>query len=140
MTGHAVEAYEPFDPFDLPDWLGTSGVEWSASSGLRSAYVVRGLLHAGSESRVECDLVAVDEAYPAPVAGETDRVRAHRAWHHGEVDVTRYEGRLTLLVPGTRFDTERVVEALSRLARSVGASPHDWSVRLVIGRGAPGTH
>ena len=32
------------DPFDLPDWLGTDEVTWSADAGLRTGHHVRGNL------------------------------------------------------------------------------------------------
>ncbi len=48
-----------------------------------------------------CDLLAVDQAYPEPVADDDIRTRAHLAWRHGQVLLIEYEGRLTLAVPGT---------------------------------------
>ena len=37
-----------------------------------------------------------------------------------------YADRLTLAVPGTRFDAELVLDTLARLAKAVGGSPDNW--------------
>jgi hypothetical protein len=122
------------DPFDLPDWLGTGEVTWESEAGLRSGHHVHGELRGqDGEQRLSCDLLAVDEAYPAPVVDETSRSRAHQAWQHGQVLVGEAGERLVLGVPGTRFDAELVLDALSRLAKAVGASPDHYAVRLRIG-------
>ena len=123
---------EDVDPFDLPEWLGEADVTWEAGSGLRSGPHVEGTLHADDHDQA-CDLLAVDEAYPAPVAPDTVRSRAHRAWRHGEVLLVERDGRLTLAVPARGFDAELVLDALARLARAVGASPEHYAVRLRIG-------
>lgn len=120
------------DPFDLPDWLGESDVTWEARSGLRSGPRVAGALHAEGHDHA-CDLLAVDEAYPAPVAPDEVRRRAHRAWRHGQVLLVECDGRLTLAVPARGFDAELVLDALARLARAVGGSPEHYAVRLRIG-------
>jgi hypothetical protein len=120
------------DPFDLPEWLGVSDVTWSAGSGVRSGHAVEGRLSAG-DHELACDLIAVDDAFPTPVAGDATRVRAHQAWRNGEVHlVTRHE-RLTLAVPGSGFTADLVLDALSRLAKAVGASPDHYTARLRIG-------
>ncbi len=122
------------DPFDLPEWLGESDVTWSAERGLRTGSSVPGELLAVDHDPLPCDLLAVDDAYPTPVAGDDVRLRAHQAWRHGEVLLVESAGRLTLAAPGTTFSADLVLDAISRLARAVGASADHYSVRLRIGR------
>ncbi|MDN4175123.1 hypothetical protein QWY28_19315 [Nocardioides sp. SOB77] len=126
---------EPQDPFDLPEWLGAGEVTWSPETGVRTGHLVRGLLSGGSggTERLACDLLAVDEAWPAPVADEDARRRAHQAWRHGQVDVVRREDRMALAVPGTTFTADRVLDALERLARAVGAAPERYAALLRLG-------
>ncbi|WP_166138420.1 hypothetical protein [Nocardioides ochotonae] len=128
------------DPFDLPDWLGTGEVTWASRSGLRAGHLVVGMLHPAAHPAadgpvVDCDLLAVDAAYPVPVVGEPDRTRTHQAWHRGEVYLVAREDRLTLAIPGTGFDADLVLDALGRLARAVGASPERYSACLRLGGG-----
>jgi hypothetical protein len=123
----------PVDAFDLPEWLGVAEVTWSARAGLRTGYAVRGELVSEGHPPLECDLVAVDEAYPVPVAGDDVRIRAHQAWRNGEVHVVRRDGRLALAVPGRCFDADLVLEAFGRLARAVGASTERYAVLFRIG-------
>jgi hypothetical protein len=127
----------PVDPFDLPDWLGTAEVTWTAQDGVRTGALVAGLLEAADVEPVACDLLAVDEAYPAPVVGDEVRLGAHQAWRHGEVHLVDRGGRLTIAVPGTSFTADLVLDALDRLARAVGASAERYAVRLRLtdGRG-----
>lgn len=120
------------DPFDLPEWLGVSDVTWSADSGVRSGHDVRGCLVADGHELV-CDLLAVDDAYPEPVADEETRHAAHQAWRHGQVHLVSRDERLTLAVPGSGFTADRVLDALSRLAKAVGASADHYTARLRIG-------
>jgi hypothetical protein len=120
------------DPFDLPDWLGEGDVVWSTEAGLRSGHHVRGALRGGSHE-LPCDLLAVDEAYPAPVADDRTRLRAHQAWRHGQVQLATYDGRLTLLAPGREFTADLTLDVLGRLAKAVGASPEHYAVHLRIG-------
>ena len=80
-----------------------------------------------------CDLLAVDEAYPAPVTDDDSRLRAHQAWRHGEVLLGSYADRLVLAAPGTRFDADRVLDTLARLARAVGGSPDNMAALIRIG-------
>lgn len=121
------------DPFDLPDWLGVADVTWSADAGLRSGAAVRGELAAEGHDPMPCDLFAVDEAFPRPVAADDVRILAHQAWRHGEVHLVRRDDRLTLAVPGTAFSADLALDAVARLARAVGASAERYSVRLRIG-------
>jgi hypothetical protein len=124
------------DPFDLPDWLGEAEVTWTPDTGVRTGHHVRGLLSGEPANGVEpvpCDLLAVDEAYPVPVADDGARLRAHQAWRHGQIHLVQRDGRVTLAVPGTDFTADRVLEALSRLAKAVGARPERYAAHLRIG-------
>ena len=119
------------DPFDLPEWLGEGDVTWVAESGLRSHHV-RGVLR-GAGDEIPCDLLAVDEAYPVPVADDATRLRTHQAWRHGQIQLATHEGRLALLTPGREFTAEGVLGVVGRLAKAVGASPDHYAVRLRLG-------
>ena len=128
------------DPFDLPDWLGEGEVVWTPDGAIHDTHHVPGTLtgggHTGIAGRREsltCALLAVDEAYPRPVADDELRHQAHQAWRHGEVFLVSFSDRLTLCVPGTTFNAERVLEAVARLARAVGARPESFSVLLRLG-------
>lgn len=127
----------PLDPFDLPEWLGEEDVVWAAESGLRTGYAVPGALTGNGHDPLPCDLLAVDEAYPVPVADDKVRHDAHQAWRHGQVLLLGAEDRLTLAVPGTRFTADVVLDALGRLAKAVGASTEHYSVLLRIGTERP---
>lgn len=130
MTSAAVWA--ELDPFDLPDWVGQRAVVWGTDRGL-SGHLVAGSLSGGSGEELPCDLLAVDQAYPEPVVGEATRTRVHQSWRHGQVVLLTRHGRATVAVPGTSWSAELVLEAFTRLARSVGADPAAWSVRLALG-------
>jgi hypothetical protein len=123
---------EEVDPFDLPEWLGETEVTWSTERGLRTGHLVAGRLTGGG-AELPCDLLAVDEAYPEAVTDTALRSRAHQAWRHGQLHLASYDGRLTLLVPGTAFDADRVLETMARLAAAVGARPQHFAVHLRIG-------
>jgi len=124
---------DPVDPFDLPDELGTGEVTWCADEGL-AGHRVRGHLQpAGAAEPVVCDLLAVDEAYPAPVADDATRLLTHQAWRHGQVHLVSDDGRLTVLVPGRAFTPETVLVALTRFARALGADPASYAVLLRLG-------
>ena len=111
------------DPFDLPDWLGEGEVTWASDASLRSGIGWRATCPGPTEPDLACDLLAVDEAYPAPVVDADTRTRAHQAWRHGQVLLLRQDDRLTLALPGTSFTPDLVLDALTRLARAVGAEP-----------------
>ena len=117
------------DPFDLPDWLGTTEVTWTSAGSVHAGHLVGGLL-SGNGSTLPCDLLGVDQAYPTPVLTEEWRIRSHRSWTHGQVLVLRVDDRLTLAVPGTRFTADRVVEVLARFARAMGVTPARFVVAL----------
>ncbi len=128
------------DPFDLPEWLGTGDVVWRADEGLQTGPLVRGRLAAdpsdhpaGASQEIVCDLLAVDEAYPAPVVDDATRLRVHQAWRHGQVVIGEHGSRMVLAVPGTRFGPELVLDALGRLARAVGARAERYAVLLRLG-------
>ena len=124
------------DPFDLPEWLGVRDVVWNPSGGISTGHLVRGRLDAlqpPAVAPVDCDLLAVDQAYPLPVTDPALRVRTHQVWRHGQVLLANHDGRLTVAVPGTAFDADLVLECLARLALAVGASPDNFSALLRIG-------
>ncbi|CAA9372642.1 MAG: hypothetical protein AVDCRST_MAG32-852 [uncultured Nocardioides sp.] len=121
------------DPFDLPDWLGTEDVVWRADDGLSSGHRVPGRLTGEGREDLVCDLVAVDEAYPVPVMDDAGRLRVHQAWRHGQVVLGEYDDRLAIAAPGTAWTAERVLDALDRLARAVGARPERFAALLRIG-------
>ena len=133
MSPHEAPSYDETDPFDLPGWLGECEVTWQAERGPATGHRVAGALSASGHEALPCDLLAVDDAYPEPVAADAVRVRAHQVWRHGEVLVADDGGRVLLVVPGSRLDTETVLEAVARLARAVGAPAGSYAVRLRVG-------
>ncbi len=127
---------DDLDPFDLPDWLGEGAVTWAAETGVRRGHRVPGHLSgqlAEGGQEMPCDLLAVDEAHPVPVADEATRTRAHLAWRHGQILLLADQDRVVLAVPGTGFTADLVLDALSRLAKAVGASPDNYVALLRIG-------
>lgn len=120
----------PFDPFDLPEWLGEGEVTWTSDDVTRSGSSVTGCLVGAGDLRHPCDLLAVDLAYPAPVVDDGIRTAAHQAWMHGQVLLLDRDGRPTVAVPGTAWSADRVMETVTRVARAVGADPARWSVLL----------
>jgi hypothetical protein len=130
-----VDGIGEVDPFDLPSWLGEGEVIWSPEGSIRGRHQVTGTLAAAGADHdsLPCDLLAVDEAYPKPVAPDELRHQAHQAWRHGQVHLVTYDGRLTLVVPGTEFTADRVLQALARLARAVGAEPARYAALLRLG-------
>lgn len=119
----------PVDPFDLPEWLGEGEVAWTAATTLRGRNRVEGELRSGDQS-LDCDVLAVDQAWPVPVLPEQWRQSAHGEWGRGEVLVLRLRGRLTLVVPGTSLPADVVLDVIGRLARSVGVAPSRFLVAL----------
>ena len=87
-----------------------------------------------SGEEVACDLLAGDVAYPAVVVDEQTRVAIHESWRNGQVHLVERTGRLTLATPGVDFTAPRVLDAVGRLARAVGAPPSNFQVRLRIAR------
>jgi hypothetical protein len=133
VTSRSGAVLRDVDPFDLPDWLASGPVVWESDGGLRASHHVTGTVTGEGGEHLPCALLAVDEAYPAPVAGDDVRTRAHQAWHHRQVLLVEQAGTLTLAVPGQAFDAELVLEALARFAKAVGASPDDYAALLTIG-------
>lgn len=121
------------DPFELPDWLGDREVTWVADDSLRGGHHVPGRLTAEGAADLACDLLAVDQAFPGPVADEETRTASHQAWRHGQVHLGDVEGRLVLLVPGAGFTADTVIEAVARLAAAVGADARRYAALLRIG-------
>ena len=99
---HEAPTYAEVDPFDLPEWLGECHVTWDAERGLSTGHRVTGALAAADHDPLPCDLLAVDDAYPEPVATDAIRVRAHQVWRHGEVMIAEDHERMLLVVPGSR--------------------------------------
>ena len=120
------------DPFDLPDWVGEGAVSWATDQGL-GGHLVAGCLTSAAGETLPCDLLAVDQAYPVPVLDEATRTRVHQTWRHGQVLLLTREGRATVAVPGMSWSADEVLEALTRLARAVGADPTSWSAHLGLG-------
>jgi hypothetical protein len=120
---------EELDPFDLPDWLGEGAVTWASEAGL-TGHLVAGCLTGTPEQVLPCDLLAVDQAYPAPVLEESLRTSVHRTWQHGQVLLVARAGRPTIATPGSAYTADVVLETLTRVARAVGAEPGRWAVRL----------
>jgi hypothetical protein len=118
MRHHLVS---PVDPFDLPDWLGTEPATWTAESSVGGTHLVAGSLVGPDALRQPCDVLAGDLAHPAPVLDDRWRTAAHQAWSLGELLLLEYDGRLTLVVPGSTVSAEPVLEALRRLTKAVGA-------------------
>lgn len=124
------------DPFDLPEWLGTDEVTWTPTEGLHLG-LVRGVLRSERDgAQVDCDLLAVDVAYPEPIVPEELRVDVHRTWKHGEVLLVLRTGRLTVAAPGIEHSADQVLEMLRRLSKAVGARPEQFAARLFLA----GTH
>ena len=120
---------ELVDAFDLPEWLGTSDVTWTAGSSVRGAQRIQGSL-GSAEGRLPCDLMAADVAYPEPLLDDPWRRQAHQSWEHGQVLLLSYAGRLTLTVPGTAYSADGVLETISRLAKALGVRPGTFAVCL----------
>jgi hypothetical protein len=118
------------DPFDLPEWLGEVEVTWRAATSVRGSYRLEGDLVGAGVQPLTCDLLAADLAYPRPVLDPDWRGAAHRQWAHGQVLLVRYDGRLTLAVPGTEFTADQVLETLARLAKAVGVQPSRFVAAL----------
>ena len=126
MRPHTVAAA---DPFDLPDWLATAAVTWAAETSMVAAAFVAGSLSGGTPPQA-CDVLAGDLAYPDPVLEDKWRSAAHQAWSLGEVLLVQYDGRLTLVVPGTAVTADLVLDALRRLARAVAVPTEQFTVSL----------
>ena len=121
------------DPFELPAWVGEQEIVWYADSGARFGHHITGRVTAAGHDDVGCDLLAIDQAYPQQVADSGWRRQAHQAWHNDQVLLIRYDGRLTLAVPGHEFTADLVLAALFRFAKSVGGKPDRMTAALRLG-------
>ena len=120
---------EAVDAFDLPEWLGTCDVTWTAASSVIGAQRIEGTL-ASDRGETPCDLLAADVAYPQPLLDERWRRQSHQAWEYGQVMLAALDGRLTLLVPGTAYSADGVLETIGRLAKAVGVPAGRFTVCL----------
>jgi hypothetical protein len=120
------------DAFDLPAWVGTEPVVWSAHHELEGSALVVGTLRGPAAQSQVLDLLAVDSAFPQPVCGDRERTAAHQAWHYGEVVMLDVDGRVAAAVPGSRFNADLVCETLRRVARSVGAPSSNFTVSITL--------
>ncbi|GAA4126262.1 hypothetical protein GCM10022215_35570 [Nocardioides fonticola] len=139
-SGAARPPWHDVDPFDLPEWLGTTEVVWRVGDRAAcAAHRLPGSLlpETAGPPALACDVLAVDEAFPAPVMEDDLRTRAHQAWRHGSIVVLApHPGpadAVVVAVPGRRIDAPVAFEALARLARAVGADPRRWSVQWRLG-------
>lgn len=121
------------DPFDLPEWIATSQVLWRPHSSIGSGHLLHGDLVSDDGGSHPCDVLAVDQAYPQPVADAALRTQAHREWHHGQVLSVAVDDRLTLAVPGSQPGVQDVLRALGRLSLAVGAPVDHISALLSLG-------
>jgi hypothetical protein len=135
LMSRQTGAARDLDPFDLPEWLGAEPVIWTPESGIHDRHLVTGALSPvdPADRSLPCALLAVDEAYPEPVADDDLRHMAHQAWKYGEVLLVTLDDRMTLAVPGTSFTADLVLDALARFAKAVGARPEAFSVLLRLG-------
>ena len=129
---HEPPSYDELDPFDLPGWLGEREVTWTSERGITTGHRVEGSLTAQGVDPLPCDLLAIDDAYPAPVASDALRVRAHQVWQYGEVLLVADDDRLLLAVPGSRLVADTAITAVGRLGRAVGAASGSYVVRLRV--------
>lgn len=121
---------EAVDPFDLPEWLGTEDVTWTATTSVRGASRISGAFSAASGGHLDGDLLAADLAYPAPLLQGEWRRQAHQAWTYGQVLMVSYDGRLTLAVPGTAYSADGVLETIGRFAKAVGVRADRFTVAM----------
>ena len=124
----AARTVTAVDAFELPEWLGTGEVVWTRDVTVGTP-LVAGTLVAGDDS-LPCDLLACDRAHPEPVLPEQWRRTAHHDWALSQVLAVEADGRLTLVVPGVNVSVDSALEALRRLARSVGARPERYAALI----------
>jgi hypothetical protein len=123
---------QPQDPFELPDWLGLDRVCWQSTGPTGAKSVAHGRLVSLDEERsaVDLQIMAADRAFPTVACNDSDRRLVHQNWHYGEVTLLRVEDKLTLAIPGTTFSADLLCEAVSRLARALGAERSRFYVLL----------
>lgn len=124
-------AIQTFDPFDLPDWLGTEQVTWQGEGLLSDQPVVVGHLVSAGRSQ-PLDILAVDAAYPRTVCPDDSRHDAHQAWHFGELVLLEVDGRVAAAVPGVRVDANLAVDTIRRVAKAIGAPSDNFTVLLTL--------
>jgi len=122
---------QTFDPFDLPDWLGTERVTWRAEGILTEDPLVAGWLSSDQRS-YPLDLLAVDAAYPRTVCTSRQRHDAHQSWHFGEVLLLEDAGRVAAAVPTVVFDPNLAVDTIRRVAKALGAPSVNFTVMLML--------
>jgi hypothetical protein len=120
------------DPFELPEWLGTSAVSWHSTSPVDGGPSVSGVFRTDDGRCQDLDLLAVDAAFPVPVCPDAERRLAHRSWQYGEVILLDIDGRIVAGVPGRQFDANLACETLRRVARSVAADTGRYSVWITL--------
>lgn len=123
----------PIDPFDLPEWLATEEVTWRAVRTERAGHFIHGVLATAAGEKLACNLLAVDQAWPRAVADAEVRERVHLTWRNGEVELVELAGDLTLLTPGSGFSSSRVMVALERFTRAVGARTDRYVAAIRLG-------
>lgn len=123
------DAWQPTDPFDLPDWLGEAAFTWVADHALSSVHV-GGTLTSTDGRQLPLDLLCVDAAFPAAVVDEQVRHDAHQAWHYDQVLLLSRHGSTALAVPVARVDADLSCDALRRFAKAVGVRSDRVSVTL----------
>jgi hypothetical protein len=124
-------AIQTYDPFDLPDWLGTERVTWRTEGSFADDPRVAGWLCAEGRSQ-PLDLLAVDAAYPEAVCPPEQRHDAHQSWHFGQVLLLGIDARVAAAVPGVRFDANLVIESIRRVAKALGAPGANFTVMLTL--------
>ena len=124
------------DAFDLPDWLGEGEVTWTSDDVTRSGSL-GGRLPAGRRRRRGTRATCSPSTRPTRPRWSTSRSAPLRTrpGRHGQVLLLDRDGRAALAVPGTSFTADRVLDAVTRLAKAVGAAPASYSVRLRLGGG-----
>lgn len=131
LRGGAISDLETFDPFELPDWLGTEQVTWRAEGILDDASRVPGWLSSHHRDH-PLDLLGVDAAYPRTVCSPQQRHDAHQAWHFGEVLLLIGNQRVMAAVPTVSFDANLAVDSIRRVAKALGAPSANFTVMLML--------
>lgn len=128
-----LTSWEAVDPFDLPEWIGTDDITWSAGCAFSEPLLTGVLRDDNDGTEIACDLLAADVACPRPVVDEPTRYATHLAWRLGQVHLVRDGDRLTLAIPTVRHSADGVLEAIGRFAQAVGAPRERFVIRLRAG-------
>ena len=123
---------DDLDPFDLPDWLGEGAVTWAAEAGVRRGHRVPGHLRVPGR---RCPATCSPWTRRTPRRSPTRRPGPAPTWPGGtdRSSCSPTTTGVVLAVPGTGFTADLVLDALSRLAKAVGASPENYVALLRIG-------